>query len=40
MGSACIAAKNGQDAFLIIEKWAGLLSCRKMGSALCPPENA
>ena len=31
MGSACIAAKNGQGAFLITQKWVGhVFSCRKM----------
>ena len=30
MGSACIAAKNGQGAFLVVEKWPGcILSCEK-----------
>ena len=31
MGSACIAAKNRQCAFLIAEKWTGhILNSRKM----------
>ena len=34
MGSACIAIKNGQGAFLTVEKRAGRnLNCRKMGMA-------
>ena len=35
MGSACIAAKDGQGAFLIAEKRAGCyLNCRKSGRAI------
>ena len=41
MGSACIAAENGQGAFLVAEKWEGrIFSFRKTGRALHPPKNA